>query len=67
MELKTLKDIRFSIPGNKTEKSLAKTYIKEKLKYEAFKWYYSDEVNNCDSAVRKWIVHFFNLKERDGE
>jgi len=37
-QLKTIKDINFNIPGNKTEQRLGNRYIKNTIRDEAIKW-----------------------------
>lgn len=71
IELKTLKDIRFFTPGNKTEKSLGNKSIKSELRQEAIKWV--KELDTCcndkgfasEEEIQKWIKHFFNIEEKE--
>ena len=71
--LRTLKNLDFSYP-EVSEDEYQKIFDKEKkeeLRLEAIKWY--KKLNLCCSSegfaaeeeIQKWIVHFFNLKEKD--
>lgn len=52
-ELKTLNDMDFKIPGNKTEHSLGNRYIKSDLRQEAIKWIKT--LNNIDQGNSKSV------------
>lgn len=65
MELKTLKDILFKIPGNHTESKLGNKYIKDELRLEAIKW----RKKSMKLSARKidyltWD-NFFNISEEN--
>ena len=73
-KLKTLKGIKFEIPGNKTENSLGNKYIKSLLREEAIKWIKKSDYDlyekfnfedGPNEMLRRWIKHFFNIEESD--
>ena len=72
-KLRTLKNFDFSYP-EVSEEEYQKIFDKEKkeeLRLEAIKWY--KKLNFCcnlegfasEEDIQTWIVHFFNLKEKD--
>ena len=70
--MKTLEDIKFKVPRNKTENRLGNRYIKDELREVTKEWikYYEKEAERHKDnelafehihAAKWWIKHFFNL------
>ena len=67
MTLKTLENIH-ETTANEMHVNFARyAPIVINLRQEAIAWIKSDELNSAkeDMYIRRWIRHFFNIKERD--
>jgi hypothetical protein len=70
MKLRTLADLPTRTIGSdklSKENERSKLYSGYDLRQSAIKWIKSKELDSheCDEFIKKWIKHFFNIKEEE--